>query len=607
MMNPSHRNVKRLALLLCAGFAMGLLATRAQGQNGMPTESAGEASETGAIQSATDTTAAEAPPIQEVAGQTAGAIGQAASEVGGALRTGGQSALDQGRRLWQEAMLPAFQRTAASVPILLKGLLLLLAFWIAGILLGGGVRRLLDMTKLDEKAARDWGLEGMLKRPDGQTRSLAAMLGGVIKWILLLFGFVAFFNTLNLAMVATPLQRVLDSVVGIVPNLLKATVILLVYWAFATIARMAIVRVLKGFKFDERAGKRMAAAAQTGDKAAPTPPSTMLGRLAFYVILLFGLPPFLQALGQDALVTPLQEMLAKALGFLPNIVAAGIILLVGRIVASIVKEVVGNLLAASGLDKGIDKLGVGKALGGRSFSDIVSKIVYFFILIPIIVAAVDSLGITVISDPIKATLQAILAAVPALIVATVIVIVGCVVARVVRSLVASFLAGVGFDALPERIGLNFLTPRAGQMSLSGVVGAVVSVIIILITAQQAAATLKFAQLADLVRQVIEYLPSLVVGLVIMLAALSLAKFVAGLVSGALKGQANSRLLAAVARYAITLLGAGMALEQLGVGQEIVTVAIAAILGGAALALGLAFGLGGKDRARDAVDRWSNPE
>ena len=330
----------------------------------------------------------------------------------------------------------------------------------------------------------------------------------------------------------------------------------------------------------------------------------MIGRLLFYVILLFGVPPFLQALGQQVLVAPLQDMLSKALGFLPNLFAAAIILVVGRIVATIVREVVGNFLAASGADAGAEKLGLGKVLGANKLSGIVSKIAYFFILIPILVSAVDSLGIKAISEPIKAMLQNILEAVPALLVAAVIVAVGYVVAKVVRSLVEAFLSGVGLDALPGRLGLTFLEAKEGQMPPSSLAGAALAVVIMLITAQQAAASLRFNQLAELLRRVVEYLPNLAVGLVVLLAALSLGKYLGSLVAGSLSGHAHANVLAGVARYAVILLGGSMALEQLGVGEEILLVAVSALLGCSALALGLAFGLGGKDRARELIERWS---
>ncbi len=533
--------------------------------------------------------------------QSVQALGEATSELGGSLRTGSRSAVGQGRKLWQDVMLPAAQRLAAALPGVLKAIVLLLAFWLVGKLAGACVRKLLSLTSIDERAVRDWGLDSLLKKADGGTRSLAGLAGCAVKWFFILFGFVAFFNALNLAMVAGPLQNVLDRIVGAVPSLIKAAAILFLYWVIAALARAAVTRTLNAMKFDARFGKHLAM--PQGEGQAVTP-SVMIGKLLFYVILLFGVPPFLQALGQQALVYPLQDMLSKALGFLPNLFAAAIILIVGRIVATIVREVVCNFLAASGADAGAEKLGLGKVLGANKLSSIVSKIAYFFIFIPILAQAVDSLAIKAISDPIKATLQNILEAIPALMVALIIVIIGCVVAKVVRSMVETFLSGVGLDALPKRLGLAFLETKEGQMPPSGLVAAAVAVVIILITAQQASASLGFSQLADLIRRVVEYLPNLVVGLVILLAALSLGKYVGSLVSHSLGSHANAGMLSIVARYSVILLGVSMALEQLGVGNEIVMIALGALLGGSALALGLAFGLGGKDRASKLIEGWS---
>lgn len=525
------------------------------------------------------------------------------TQMGGALESGGRRTVSQSRDIWENVVLPAVQRVVVAIPVFLKALVLLLAFWLAGKILGAAVRKLLNLTKLDDRAVRDWGLESALKRSDGTMYSLAGLVGGLVKWLLVLFGFVAFFNVLNLGMVAGPLQGVLDKIIGVIPNLLKAAVILFMYWVIATIVRSGVTRLLGVAKFDERFGKHFAS---TDDKGAVAP-SAMFGRLLFYIILLFGVPPFLQALGQQALVEPLQGMLGKVLGFLPNIFGAAIIVIIGRIVATIVREVVSNLLAASGIDAGADKIGMGKILGANKPSVIASKIAYFFILITMIVAAVEKLGIKTISDPIQMTLQRILAAVPALLIATVIVVIGYVVAKVVRSLVEAFLSGVGLDSLPERIGLDFLTTKPGQLPLSGVIGAAVSVVIMLITAQQATASLNFNQLAGLLSKLVEYLPSLVVGLLILLAALSLGKYVGTLVTRAMGTNPHAATLAAVARGAVTVLGVSMALEQLGVGEGIVLVVISALFGGAALALGLAFGLGGKDRAKETVERFGRPK
>ncbi len=588
-MNASQTRKRGLGILLAASFVLAAFAAPAQ-DDALRAADAGE-------QAAAVVTEARAPSSVQPADK--GVVGQ----VGDALQTGGRRTVEESRNAWEKVVLPAAQRFVAAVPVFLKALAFLVAFWIAGCLLGAVVRKLLNLTRLDDRAIRDWGLEGVLKGADGATRSLAGVVGGLVKWLLILFGFVAFFNALNLTMVASPLQGILDKIVGVVPNLLKAAVILFMYWAVAAVLRAGVSRLLGTIKFDDRFGKHMAAP----DGKGAAGPSAMIGRLLFYIILLFGVPPFLQALGQQALVEPLQAMLAKVLGFLPNLFAAAIIVVIGRVVATIVREVVVNVLAAAGVDAGAEKIGLSKVLGASKPSVIVSKIAYFFILIPIVVSAVDSLGIKTLSDPIKATLEKILAAVPAVLVAVVIVIIGYVVAKVVRSLVEALLSGIGLDALPGRIGLDFLAPKQGQLPLSGVIGAAVSVIILLITAQQATASLHFDQLAELIRKLVEYLPALVVGLIILLAALSLGKYVGTLVTRAMGANPNAATLAAVARGAVTVLGFAMALEQLGVGEEIVVVVIGALLGGTALALGLAFGLGGKDRARETIERWGRPK
>jgi hypothetical protein len=196
----------------------------------------------------------------------------------------------------------------------------------------------------------------------------------------------------------------------------------------------------------------------------------------------------------------------------------------------------------------------------------------------------------------------VLAAVPALLVAAVIIVIGYAVARVVRGLVQSLLSGIGFDAVPEKLKLGFLKPREGHASLSAIAGNVVMFVILLLTAQQALDTLGFSQLSALADQVVRYLPSLFVGLVILLATLSLGRVVGNLVSQATQGSSHSRLVSGVARYAVLFLGIGMTLDQLGVGTQIVTTAVGAVLGGTALALGLAFGLGGKEKAKEIIER-----
>lgn len=499
---------------------------------------------------------------------------------------------------WNDYLVPVWTRFSEVLPSVLKAIGLLVLFWIAAVIASWLVSRLLSMTELDNRLARDLGMEERMVEWEKRGTSLEQMAGTAVKWIVLLFGFVAFFNALQLNMVAGPLENILNSVSSALTSLLQAFAFLALYWVVATLLRLAISRGLKAVGFDERAGRFLKSREVKGELVGP---SDMVGRLVFYVVLLFGLPTFLEALGQEAAVAPLRDMITEFFAFLPNVVAALILIFIARVVATIVREIVTNFLAAAGADAFAQRFGLGTSENSRKLSDIVGAVAYFFVMIPLIVAAVDSLQIEAISDPVKTTLQQVLAAIPLIIVAFLVMAVGYLVARTVRGLVESFLRGVGFDTLPEKVGLTFLMPKEGSQRLSTIAGSVVMVIILLLTAQQALASLELEQFSELLGGLIAYLPQLAVGVFVILAALSLGNYVSGLVGNLTSGSGHGNIAALVTRYAIYFLGFSMGLNQLGVGEEIIRIAVSAVLGGAALALGIALGLGGRERAKEFVD------
>jgi Mechanosensitive ion channel, conserved TM helix len=584
-MKTSLRSSWPLVLALCAWVVVPLRAEAAPAQSDPTAAAPSAAPTTEAAEPAASAAAADQP---SVAAEPLAAPPPATATEAPAEASGG---------FWAQVFVPMGQRLATALPVTLKAVLLLLLFWVVAVIAGGAVRRLLTLTDWDNRMVREWGLEGLLKTESGEVRSLEKLSGGVVKWVILAFGFIAFFQALELSMVAGPLQNVANAIVGAIPRLLQAAVILLAYWVLATIVRVAIGRTLGAFHFDERAAKLLPPREIAGESVAA---SGQLSRLFFYVVLLFGLPPFLDALGQRSLVAPLSRMLEKGLGFLPNLFAAALLLFIGRIVATVVREVVTSFLAATGLDAGAERLG--RILESRKLSGVAGTVAYFLIMIPVIVAAVDSLGIRAISDPVRAALEQVVAAVPLMFVAVVLVFIGYFVATALRDLTESFLSGVGMDALPTRLGLHFLRPQQGQASLSRIGGMVVMVVILLITAQQATATLGLNQLAGLVGGLLAFLPQLFAGLFVILASLSLADYVARLVAAATAGSEQSAVVVGVARYAIVFLGFSMGLAQLGVGREVVSVAVGATFGGVALAVGLAFGLGGRERAKQIIEK-----
>jgi hypothetical protein len=176
-----------------------------------------------------------------------------------------------------------------------------------------------------------------------------------------------------------------------------------------------------------------------------------------------------------------------------------------------------------------------------------------------------------------------------------------VIARLVAALVATLLAGIGFDTVLVRVGLAKEQPGEGQRSPSEAVGYLVLVVIMLFASIEAAALVGFGELATLLTGLTVFLWRVVLGLVIFGIGLWLGNLAGSAIEA---GQSpNSRLLALVARVAIWLFAGAMALSQLGLGSEIVNLAFGLTVGAVAIAVALAFGLGGRELAGRELEKW----
>src|SRR3546814_573240 len=162
----------------------------------------------------------------------------------------------------------------------------------------------------------------------------------------------------------------------------------------------------------------------------------------------------------DVCSSDLSNMISGMLGMLPNLIAAAVIGVVGWIVARVVREVVTNLLVATNVDRFTQE---NEGTRGIRLSQLGGTLVFILVIVPTIIAALDALRIEAISRPLTGMLDEFLLAVPNIVAAAVIVLLAWFIGRFVAQLVARLLANLGFDRLPERIGLGhaFAAPAAG--------------------------------------------------------------------------------------------------------------------------------------------------
>jgi hypothetical protein len=203
-------------------------------------------------------------------------------------------------------------------------------------------------------------------------------------------------------------------------------------------------------------------------------------------------------------------------------------------------------------------------------------------------------------------LSKLLGFIPNLIGAIVILIIGWIIAGIVAGLLDKVLQAVGFERAVDRSGIgNFLKRASTNWTTSKVLTTVIKWFIRLIFIEAAASVLGFAEITTFVNNILNYLPNVVVALVIIVIGSLLATVAADLVRGAVSsaGAGNATVLSAIARYAILGFAVVAALSQLQIAATIVNTLFIGLVAAIALAVGLAFGLGGRDVAADLTRSW----
>lgn len=196
--------------------------------------------------------------------------------------------------------------------------------------------------------------------------------------------------------------------------------------------------------------------------------------------------------------------------------------------------------------------------------------------------------------------------------ALLILLIGWWIAKFIRKIILKLLNKAGVDGLVEKIGIQDLVIKSGikNFSLSKIFAGLIYVIIMLMVILSALNALDLTAVTDLFNQIMMFIPKVIIVIILLLVGMYLANFVTGLIKQSETIKDTTKGLASkVAYYGILTLTGFMALSQLGIASEIVNTAFTLLLGsicvGAGLAFGLAFGLGNKDKAGDAMDKLLN--
>jgi len=200
----------------------------------------------------------------------------------------------------------------------------------------------------------------------------------------------------------------------------------------------------------------------------------------------------------------------------------------------------------------------------------------------------------------------ILGAIPRILGFILIVAIGWFISSLVARAVLSLLRAIRFDELMQRSGLgDFMNKMGTGTDPAGIVAGLVKWLIRIVVLLVAFDTLGLPAVSDVMRQLLLWLPNLVVAMVVLFIAGIAARALGNVVRGASAegGFSNPETLARVARTAVWVFGIVIAVNQLGIATALINTLVMGFVGALALASGLAFGLGGRDLAQRSLDNW----
>ncbi len=192
---------------------------------------------------------------------------------------------------------------------------------------------------------------------------------------------------------------------------------------------------------------------------------------------------------------------------------------------------------------------------------------------------------------------------PNVLAALIVLIIGILVAASLGHLVAKIVEFTRVDKLVDKLGVNRSLKNVGKVKISGILGWLVKWFLILVVFMAVADILKLPQIIDFLQDVAKFLPNVVIAVVVLLIGFVGGNFVYEIVYRSVKAAKmhSPRFLANIAKWSIIIFALMASLIQLSIARELVQTLFTGLVAMLAIAGGLAFGLGGKDKAREWLD------
>lgn len=356
------------------------------------------------------------------------------------------------------------------------------------------------------------------------------------------------------------------------------------------IVGLIIVKIITGIV--RRVLSKVSFLSQTNADGTVNDLASPIASLFKGLLTIFVLMAVLQHFGMTDVLEPLKDMLKKFMDAIPNIIGAGVIAYAGWIIAKIVSQLVG--MALSKVDKQIAEKTGNSEIKVSAFG---SAFIFGGILLPIIVSALGVLNIPEISTPASAMIQDLMTTVPNIVGAAIILLVAYFVTKFIVFMLSGLLSGMQIDSMPEKIGIKGIFTTT--FTLTKLIGGTIMFFSMMAASTAAVNILGIDIISTIFAKVLQFGGGILIGGVILV----VGNFLSSITHKKLLAHGNKGL-ANTARIAIIGLVLAMGLKAMGLADNIVNMAFGFSLGSVAVAIALAFGLGGRDAAKAITNHWA---
>ncbi|MGL5203060.1 mechanosensitive ion channel [Cetobacterium sp.] len=404
-----------------------------------------------------------------------------------------------------------------------------------------------------------------------------------IYYIFVIFIIGIIMEKLGFSRLVNPILNLLDPIFSYIPNVLGGVVLLIIAIILAKLAQ----------KFSEIFFRKLNVDEKINSKEGKVSVSKIFSEIISLLVFILILPGVLAALKLDRILIPITDMLTKFLNYIPSLIAAVLVLIVGWFIASKLRDILRGVLDSLNLD---EKLSIdGKVLFEGKLSTILSNIVYILILIPVFSASLNYLGLELIISPVISMLHILFNYVPNLVGVALVIVIALYFGKIIESIITNLLIGLKFDLYLEKAGL-----KTAENNYSKLVGKISKILILYFAIIQSIEILNFGALQDLSLKLTLLLGDIFLGVVIVAIGIVVANYVSKIVKNT--SLDNKEQIALVAKVAIIVFVGAMGLGQMGIANEIINLAFGFTVGAIAIAFAVAFGIGGKDLAKEKLQK-----